>query len=85
VSFAKSVRPPRPKRFGLSRVPLAALVRLLVFALLAIAGAGWALVYHYSHALPPMRVAVPTPPSAPTYDADAGEIPVPETLGQDGT
>jgi hypothetical protein len=57
------------------------MVRLIVFALVAIAGAAWALVRHYTHPLPPLRVPVTS--SAPAYDADAGEIPVPETIPEE--
>jgi hypothetical protein len=42
----------------------------------AIGGAAWALERHYTHELAPMRVPVATP--APTYDADAGEVPAPD-------
>jgi hypothetical protein len=54
------------------------LVRTVLIALLAIGGATWALVRHYTHTPPPMRV--PVPRAAPTYDADAGEIPIPDEL-----
>jgi hypothetical protein len=47
--------------------------------MVAIGGAAWALVRHYTHELPPLRVPVGAAP-APTYDADAGEMPVPEFL-----
>jgi hypothetical protein len=53
-----------------------------VFGLVAIAGAAGALVRHCTHAPVPMRVPVARP--APTYDADAGEVPVPEYLIEDG-
>jgi hypothetical protein len=49
---------------------------------LAIAGAAWALARHYTHTLPPLRVPF-VPAAAPTYDADAGETPVPDTLAPD--
>ena len=52
-------------------------VRTLFFAGVAIVGAAWALHRHYTHVPAPMLVpAAPRP--APTYDADAGEMPVPE-------
>lgn len=58
-------------------LPSALLVRVLVFGLVAIAGAAWALHRHWTYVPPPMLV--PTPPrTAPTYDPDAGELPVPE-------
>jgi hypothetical protein len=77
VSFAKKpVRPqPRP-RSRVSGAP-GLLLRALLLGTIAIAGAAWALVRHYTHPLPPLRVPL-TPSSAPTYDADAGEMPVPE-------
>jgi hypothetical protein len=77
VSFAKkTVRPqPRP-RTRVSGAP-GLLLRALLLGAIAIAGAAWALVRHYTHPLPPLRVPL-TPSSAPTYDADAGEMPVPE-------
>jgi hypothetical protein len=50
---------------------------------MAIAGAAGALVRHCTHEFPPMRVLV-VPRSAPTYDADAGELPVPDVTGEDG-
>jgi hypothetical protein len=55
------------------------LVRAFAFGVMAILGAAWALVRHYSLTPPPMIVPVP-PRAAPTYDADSGEIPVPEWL-----
>jgi hypothetical protein len=58
------------------------MVRTVVFALVAIAGAAGALVRHCTHAPVPMRV--PVPRAAPTYDADAGEVPVPDYLLEDG-
>jgi len=57
-------------------------VRTAVFGLVAIAGAAGALVRHCTHAPVPMRV--PVARTAPTYDADAGEMPVPDTLLEDG-
>jgi hypothetical protein len=51
----------------------------VLFGLLAIAGAAWGLIRHYTHTLPPLRVPV-IPAPAPTYDADAGEMPVPDTF-----
>jgi len=58
-------------------VPRGLLVRALLFGLLAILGAAWALHRHYTVTPPPMLVPV-TPRAAPAYDADAGEIPVPD-------
>ena len=58
-------------------VPLATIVRVLLLAALGAVGAGWGLARHYTAKLPPMQVPV-QPASAPTYDSDAGELPVPE-------
>jgi hypothetical protein len=68
-------RPPRPL-LRAERMAVASILRLLFFAALAIVGASWALVRHRTAVRPPMEVPVP----APTYDADAGEFPVPEVL-----
>ncbi len=51
---------------------------------MVVAAAGWALVRHYSLIPPPMRVPV-HPAAAPTYDIEAGELPVPETLEPDAS
>jgi hypothetical protein len=53
------------------------LVRTFVFGALAIVGAAWALARHYTVKPPPMLVPL-SPRTAPTYDADAGELPVPD-------
>lgn len=60
--------------FRASRMNLGSILRLLFFAALAIAGTAWAIVRHRTRVEPPMIV----PAAAPTYDADAGELPVPE-------
>ncbi len=83
MSFAKNDRPlfepSKSKRFVLPRLPPVQIVRIVLLALLGIVGAGWALARHYSVRSAPMEVPLTTPPApAPTYDADAGEIPVPE-------
>ncbi len=84
MSFAKKPAPaPRRLVFRAARVPTATFVRTAVFGLVAIAGAAGALVRHYTHELPPLRVPV-TPRTAPTYDADAGEMPVPDLVDADG-
>jgi len=84
VSFARKRVPSRPlarpRVFGL---PPGFFLRAALFGAIAIAGAAWALVRHYTHPLPPLRVPL-TPSPAPTYDADAGELPVPEVLGPEG-
>jgi hypothetical protein len=51
----------------------------VLLGLIAIAGAAWALARHYTYPLPALRVPI-APTAAPTYDADAGEVPVPELL-----
>jgi hypothetical protein len=54
-----------------------AIPRIVLLALIGVLGAGWALVHHYTTTLPPLRVPR-APSAAPTYDPDAGELPVPE-------
>jgi hypothetical protein len=85
MSFAK--KPDRPRLPALrgaqpSRVPFGLLARTLLFGLLAIAGAIWGLVRYYTHTPPPLRVPVAP---APTYDADAGETPVPDWAEDDAS
>jgi hypothetical protein len=86
VSFTRNTDrrfDPGRTRFVLPRAP-SAVLRIALLALLAIAGAAWALARHYTNALPPMRVPV-QPRAAPTYDPDAGEMPVPDfDLGDPG-
>jgi hypothetical protein len=80
VSFAKNDRrrfEPGRARFVLPRFGTSPMVRLVVFALAALLAAVYGLVRHYTVPMPPMLVPVPPAP-APTYDADAGEMPVPE-------
>ena len=80
MSFTKNERrrfDPHRQRFVLPRWPPVQIVRVVVLALLGAIAAGWAIAYHYSVQLPPMLRPVQPSPSA-TYDADAGEIPVPE-------
>jgi hypothetical protein len=81
VSFARKPRPfnASRSRFRLPRTPPATIVRVILLATFAIAASAWALAYHFTHLLPPLRVPV-APTAAPTYDADAGEIPVPELI-----
>ena len=66
----------------MARLPLGTILRFLLLAVLAIAGATWALVRHRSFVPRPMEVPV-TPRPAPTFDADAGELPVPPMEGVD--
>jgi hypothetical protein len=84
VSFVKKPRPFDAPRSRLEPVALSALVRTILLGALVVVLAAWALVRNYSRALPPTRI--PTPPTAvPTYDMDAEEIPVPETIEPDGS
>jgi hypothetical protein len=80
MTFAKKPErlPARPTS-GAASLPFGLRVRTLLIGLLAIAGATWALARHYTHAPEPMRV--PVPATAPTYDTDAGEMPVPDLTG----
>ena len=82
MSFAKKPerRPVTKPAFRGASVASGLLLRTLLVGLLAIAGAAWALARHYTHTLPPLRVPV-APREAPTFDADAGEFPVPELRG----
>lgn len=64
-------------RFKLPKLPPAAVVRFFVLALVGVAAAVWGIVHYYTRRLPPMLVPA-TPSAAPTYDVDAGELPVPE-------
>jgi hypothetical protein len=85
VTFAKKSRRFDPSRTRFVLPPLVAspMLRLFAFGLIALVGAVYALVRHYTIDLPPMRVPV-TPPPAATYDADAGEIPVPDIYRGEG-
>ena len=81
MGFAKQDRRPfdprRPKRFALPRLPPVPVVRIVLLAIVSAVAAGWALAHHYSVHFMPMEVPA-TPRAAPTFDADAGELPVPE-------
>jgi hypothetical protein len=86
VSFAKNPRrafEPKRSRFVLPRFPPAAVVRFVLLAALGIVAAAWALAWHYTSTPPPLRRAAP-PGAMPTYDPDAGEIPVPDLDFGDG-
>jgi len=83
MAFAKQERrrfdPSGGSRFKLPKLPPAVVVRFFVLALVGVIAAVWGIVHHYTTHLPPVRVPVPaTPSAAPTYDVDAGELPVPE-------
>jgi hypothetical protein len=71
-------------RFALPALAASPVVRYLVYALLAVAAAIYGILSHFSGAPPPPMHRPATPPPAPTFDADAGEIPVPETFDVDG-
>jgi hypothetical protein len=81
VSFAKNDRrrfdPQRAHRFVLPRWPTVQVVRVVLLAVLSALAAAWGIAYHYSAPRPSMLKPVAPPPS-PTYDPDAGEMPVPE-------
>jgi hypothetical protein len=86
VSFAKDNRrrfEPRRSRFVLPPFHASPMVRVMVLAVAGILAAAWALASHTSRKLPPMLRPV-SPPPAPTYDADAGEVPVPDFYLRDG-
>jgi hypothetical protein len=79
VSFTKKA-PRNPPRFLARRVspfPFGLFVRTALLAIVAVGGAAWALHRHYTHELASLMVPR-APKPAPTYDTDAGEIPVPE-------
>ncbi len=88
MSFAKkgarAIATNRRPAFRLPRAPSALLVRTFLLGVVAIGGALWGLVRHYTHEPPPLMVPVAPRPAA-TYDADAdaGEMPVPEFLDFD--
>ncbi|HEY3816579.1 MAG TPA: hypothetical protein VGL81_05385 [Polyangiaceae bacterium] len=80
MSFTKNDRrrfEPQGARFVLPRLAASPMVRLFVFALVALAAAVYGLVRHYTMHPPPPPAPASAPP-APTYDADAGEYPVPD-------
>jgi hypothetical protein len=59
-------------------------MRTIVLAALVAVAAAWALARHFSQTPEPMLVPV-RPAAAPTYDVEAGEVPVPETIEPDGS
>ena len=92
MSFAKPrphappTRPrfdPRRSRFALPPFVASPMVRVVVLALAGVLGASWALVRHAHRRMPPL-LRSPDPAPASTYDADAGEMPVPDFATWDG-
>jgi hypothetical protein len=90
MSFSNRIKKTAPRPIvkassigGGARLSTGMLVRTVIVGLIAIGGAWWALDRHYTRVLPPMRVPVP-PREAPTFDADAGEYPVPDFSGFSG-
>ncbi|MGH7271928.1 MAG: hypothetical protein ACREJ3_15980 [Polyangiaceae bacterium] len=79
--FSKKSPPETSWRLRSFRAPWSIFpaLRTLLFGLVAIVGAVWGLVRHCTQPLPPLRVPA-VPATAPTYDADAGERPVPGWL-----
>jgi hypothetical protein len=84
MSFIKKPeRPAKKPTFRGAPVASGLLLRTVLVGLLAIFGAAWALVRHYTQTLPPLRVPA-VPREAPTVDADAGELPAPDLVAPDG-
>lgn len=86
MTFAKKPRrrfEPTAARFALPPLLASPMLRLMVFALAGVAGAVYGLVRYYTRPMAPLVVTVVPPPS-PTYDADAGEWPVPDLWLSDG-
>lgn len=73
----RSFDPQRLTRFALPARPTWGLVRVVLFAVAAVLAAAWGLASHWGSRPAPMLVPAHAAPSA-TYDADAGEIPVPD-------
>ena len=59
------------------------LLRTFFFGSAAIFGAAWALVRHFTHELPPLRVPV-APRNAATAEERPGELPAPDFEELDG-
>jgi hypothetical protein len=83
VGFSKKSRRfdetrPRP-RVSPSPVSASELARTILFGVLVAIAAAWGLARHCTRPIEPLRVPA-APAAAPTYDADAGEIPVPDTI-----
>ena len=69
-------------RFPAARVPVSLFVRSIALGALVAIAAAWALARHYSQELPPMLVPS-APTAAPSWDIEAGEIPVPDMIEPD--
>jgi hypothetical protein len=79
MSMPFGAKPKRFERAPAHRQPppdLTSLARVILLAVLVAIAAGWAAVRHYAKPAPMLNPAAPK--TAPTYDADAGEVPVPD-------
>jgi hypothetical protein len=65
------------------RVSTSAVARSIALAVFVIFAAGWAVARHFM--IEPAPMLRPAPTSAPTYDIEAGELPVPETFEPDAS
>ena len=74
---------PHRARFVLPPFAASPLMRVVLLAVMGILAAAWALASHTSREMPPLRRPI-APAPASTYDADAGEMPVPEIGPWDG-
>jgi hypothetical protein len=84
VSFVKNSRrrfEPGRAQFALPPLVASPMMRLFAFALVAFVAAVYGVLRHYTMRPPPTPAPAVAPP-APTYDADAGEYPVPEMYWQ---
>ena len=81
----------KPSRFDVPRArgqvpptpPPSSLSRVIFLAVLVAIAAGWAVARHYSKG--PWVLTPAAPPAGPTYDEDAGELPVPEIIEGDAS
>ena len=84
MSMPFGAKPKRFERPPARRQPpldLVSLARVILLAMLVAIAAGWAATRHYAKPAPMLNPAIPK--TAPTYDEDAGEIPVPDWSEQD--
>lgn len=81
VGFSKKSRHFQDRRLRRRASPVTAseLARTILFGVLVAIAAAWGLARHCTRPIEPLRVPV-APAPAPTYDADAGEMPVPDTI-----